>query len=43
MNKFQFRVVVWDLHDNIIQDTIQEIPIDNKYHLSKVVEDKLKK
>ncbi len=39
MKTFQFRVIVWDIHDNIIQDIIQEIPVDNKYHWSKVVKD----
>ncbi len=37
MKTFQFRVTVWDINDNVIQDTIQEIPYDNKYHLSKII------
>jgi len=37
--KFQFRVVYYDNDGHIIKSQIQEVPLDNKYHRSKVVKE----
>lgn len=33
MKKFQLRTIVWDINDKVMQDTIQEMPIDDKVRL----------
>ena len=35
MSKFQFRLVIYDIDDNMIISEIQEVIADGRYHWSK--------